>query len=53
MDEYESIGNHWIVFYVNGVTTTYFDTFGVKHAPKEIKNCIGKKNFVTNILASI
>ena len=33
LDEYKSIGNHWIVFYVNGnngsapYDATYFDTF--------------------------
>ena len=31
----------------NGVTC--FDTFGVKHIPKEIKTFIGSKNIITNI----
>ena len=28
---------------------TYFDSFGVKHIPKEIKNFINNKNIITNI----
>ena len=28
---------------------TYFDNFGVKHIPKEIRKFIGNKNIITNI----
>ena len=28
LDEYESVGTHWIVLYVNGDNVTYFDNFG-------------------------
>ena len=28
---------------------TYFDSFGVKHIPKEIKEFIRNKNIITNI----
>ena len=38
LDEYESIGTHWVVLYMNGNNVAYFDSFGVKHIPKEIKN---------------
>ena len=38
LDEYESIGTHWIALYFNDNNVTYFDSFGVKHIPKEIKN---------------
>ena len=48
-DEYESIGTHWIVLYVNDNNLTYFDTFGVEHIPKEIKKNIGNENITTNI----
>ena len=48
-DEYESIGTHWIVLYVNDNNLTYFDTFGVEHIPKEIKKSIGNENITTNI----
>ena len=42
LDEYESIGTHWIALYVNGNNKTasynarYLDSFGVEHIPKEI-----------------
>ena len=38
LDEYESIGTHWIALYVNANNIIYFDSFGVEHIPKEIKN---------------
>ena len=34
LDEYESIGTHWIALYVNAENVTYFDSFKVKHIPK-------------------
>ena len=35
-DNYESIGTHWITFYVNGNNNAiYFDTYAVR---KELKN---------------
>ena len=37
LDEYESRGTHWIALYVNAENVIYFDSFGVKHIPKEIK----------------
>ena len=49
LDEYESIGTHWIALYVNAKNVTYFDSFGVEHIPKEIKKFIGNKNIMTNI----
>ena len=49
LDEYESIGTHWIALYVNAKNVTYFDSFGVEHVPKEIKKFIGNKNIMTNI----
>ena len=36
MNEYESIGTHWIALYVNDSNVTYFDSFEVEHIPKEI-----------------
>ena len=44
LDEYKSIGTHWIALYVNDNNVTYFDSFGVEHIPKEIKKFIGNKN---------
>ena len=48
-DEYFDIGTHWIALYVNFKTITYFDSFGVEHIPKEIKNFINNKNIIANI----
>ena len=36
LDEYESIGTHWIAMYVNDNNVTYFVSFGVENIPKEI-----------------
>ena len=49
LDEYESIGTHWVALYVNAENVTYFDSFGVEHIPKEIRKFIGNKNIITNI----
>ena len=42
LDEYKSIGTHWIDLYVNGNNAKYFDSFGVE---KFIYN----KNIIANI----
>ena len=49
LDEYKSIGTHWIALYVNAENVTYFDSFGVEHIPKEIKKLIWNKNIITNV----
>ena len=36
LEEYKSIGTHWIALYVNAENVTYFDSFEVKLVPKEI-----------------
>ena len=43
IDEYKSIGTHWIALYVNGNTVTYFDSFGAEHTPKESRNLSATK----------
>ena len=54
LEEYESIGTHWIALYAieNNESAyydaIYFDSFGVEHIPKEIKNVIGNENNITN-----
>ena len=35
LDEYKSIGNHWIVLHVNDKNTTCFDNVGGKHIQKK------------------
>ena len=49
LDEFKSIGTHWIALYVNAENVTYFDSFGVEHILKEIKKFIENKNVKTNI----
>ena len=55
LDEYGSIWTDWIALHVDGNNVgasndaTYFDSFGVKHIPKEIKKFIGNRNITTNI----
>ena len=50
LDEFKSIGTHWIALYVNGNNNTiYFNSFGVEYIPKAIKKFIGNKNIITNI----
>ena len=48
LDEYESIGTHWIALYVNAKNVTYFESFGVEHIPKEIRKFTENKN-ITNV----
>ena len=45
LDEYKSIGTHWIALYVNANNIIYFDSFRVERIPKFITN----KNTLTNI----
>ena len=49
LDEYKSIGVHWIALYVNAENVTYFHSFGVEHVPRKVKKFIGKKNIMANI----
>ena len=37
LDEFKSIGSHWIALYVNGNNIIHFDNFGVEHIPKDNK----------------
>ena len=36
--EFKSVGSHWIALYVNGNNIIYFNSFGVEHIPKKLKN---------------
>ena len=42
LDEYESIGIHWMTFQVNDNNVIYFDSFVIGNIPKEIKKSIGR-----------
>ena len=48
-DEYSDIGTHSIALYSLNNNVTYFDSFGVKHIPKEIKIFIDNSIVVPNI----
>ena len=41
--EYENTGTHWIALFVKTNEAIYFDSFGIKHIPKEIEHAIGNK----------
>ena len=48
LDQYDSIGTHWIALYVNANNKLYFDSCGSEHIPKEIKKFIGNKDIIIN-----
>ena len=49
LDEYKDAGTHWIALYVKNKKVVYFDSFGVKHVPKEIIKFIKNKDIIANI----
>ena len=49
LDEYAAVGTHWIALFCNKSEIIYFDSFGVKHVPEEIKEFIRNKNIIANI----
>ena len=49
-DEYSDIGTHWVALHVNNNNVTYFDSFGVEHIPKEIKEFVKNKSITANFL---
>ena len=53
LDEYSDIGTYWVALYENNKTVTYFDSFGVEHIPKEIKQFIKRTINNKNIIANI
>ena len=48
LDYYSDNETHWIVLYALNDNVTYFDSFAVRHIPKEIKIFIEKSIVVTN-----
>ena len=49
LDEHADTGTHWIALFCVRDEVTYFDSFGVEHIPKEIKEFIGNKKIKANI----
>ena len=47
LDEYVDVGTHWIALFCSRNEVAYFDSFGIEHIPKEIKNFIENKNIKT------
>ena len=43
LDEYSDIGTHWVALWVSNNDVTYFDSFGMEHIPKEIKEFFKNK----------
>ena len=43
LDEHYNIGTHWVTLWVNNNNAIYFDSFGVEHIPKEIKEFVRRK----------
>ena len=37
LDEYADVGTHWIASFYNRNEIVYFNSFGVEHAPEEIR----------------
>ena len=48
LDEHYDIGTHWFALWVNN-NVTYFDSFGVVHVSKEIKEFINNRKIITNV----
>ena len=48
-DEHKDTGRHWVALFCKKKGIVYFDSFGVEHIPKEIKEFIGNKNIKANI----
>ena len=49
LDEYADVGTHWIALFCERSEIIYFDSFGVKHVPEEIKEFIGNRSIKANI----
>ena len=50
LDEYSDIGTHWVALYVqNNNVINNFNSFGVEHVPKEIKEFVKNKDMAINI----
>ena len=49
LDEYADVGTHWIALFCKKREIVHFNSFGVEHVPKEIKEFVRIKNIKANI----
>ena len=49
LDAYADACTHWIAVFWSRSEIVYFDSFGVEHVPKEIKEFVRSKNIIANI----
>ena len=49
IDKHADVGTHWIALFCNRNEIVYFDSFGIKHVPEEIREFIGKRNIKVDI----
>ena len=46
LEEYDAIGNHWLVVFVKSNEGTIFDRFDVEYIPRQIKRVIQYKHVI-------
>ena len=49
LDEHADTGTYWIALFCSKNEIVYFDSFGVEHVPKKIKEVVWDKNIKANI----
>ena len=50
LDEYKSIGIHWMALYMNGDNEAQFYSFEVKYIPKDIKKPHSQRKYLNKYL---
>ena len=49
LDEYTDVGTHWIALFCRRSEFVYFDSFGVEHVMKKLKELMENENIKANI----
>ena len=49
LDEYADVGTQRVALFCNKIEIVCFDSFGVEHVPKQVKEFVGNKNIKANI----
>ena len=49
LNDNKSKRTHWVLFFTDGNTTAYFDSFGTEYIPQEVLNKIKEKYITQNI----